>query len=426
LAGRLTGDALGQAHLYGGPVMRAADASSSRRQAGWASRAKGSTSALNWRRDIALPLIVLVAQVAGEAAAGGHLDHRFHVGGPGALGWAAVVTGPLALVGRRRHPVAVLWVTFALTLVGPSHFAYLSLIVAFFVAATTGHRRPAWLAIVLGFASSVWLVPLANSDPSTPLNNALLLGAWLAVLVVFAEAWRMRTERVAEAREAHRLDQKRRASEERLQMARDLHDVIGHTISLINVQAGVGLDLMGSQPEQARTALSAIKTASKEALDELRTMLVALRDVGEQAPRSPTPGLDRLPELVQLTSAAGFSVTTEVVGKQRPLPAAADVAAFRIVQESLTNVARHAGRANALVRLTYGPGQLRIEVIDDGRGAAPTGAGEAGTGAGEAGSGTGIAGMYERASALGGHLEAAPRPEGGFVVTADLPFGAPQ
>ncbi len=201
-------------------------------------------------------------------------------------------------------------------------------------------------------------------------------------------------------------------------MARDLHDVIGHNISLINVQAGVGLDLMDTHPEQARVALAAIKASSKDALDELRTMLVALRQTGEEAPRSPTPGLARLPELIKVTRAAGLSVVTEVAGDPMPLPTPVDLAAYRIIQESLTNVARHAGPATATVRLTYERDTLVIEIADDGdtqrvNAVLPFGAG------------SGIPGMRERATALGGRLDAEPRPGGGFAVTARLPLGVP-
>ena len=123
--------------------------------------------------------------------------------------------------------------------------------------------------------------------------------------------------------------------------------MIGHNISLINVQASMGLDLMDSQPEQARAALSAIKSASKEALEELRTMLTPLRGDDDVAPRSPAPGLDSLPELIELTRAAGLTVEVEVTGTAPPLPAAVQLAAYRIIQESLTNVARHAGRSGS-------------------------------------------------------------------------------
>ncbi len=401
--------------------------------ASWAAQVKRWAGGLSWRRDVLPAVIVLAVQLGGQAAEDWHRQTA-HLAGPAAARWLLLVAGPLALLERRRHPVAVLWVTFAITLFPAPNFAYLSLIVAFFVAATTGHRRAAWLAIVLGFGWAI-LSRLVDGHGFPPLTDTVVLACWLAVLVIAAEAWRMRTERVADARAVRQLEERRRISEERLRMARDLHDVIGHTMSVINVQAGVGLDLMDSHPEQAAAALAAIKAASKDALDELRTMLVALRQDGEQAPRSPASGLERLPELIELSRAAGLPVTTEITGEPRPLPAAADLAAYRIIQESLTNVTRHAGRATAVVRLTYQPDDLRIDVIDDGRGAPPGSsvpAGSSGNGSsGSSGNGSsgngiagiGIAGMRERVSALGGSLDAAPRPGGGFTVTAHLPLG---
>src|SRR4029077_1298523 len=143
------------------------------------------------------------------------------------------------------------------------------------------------------------------------------LAGWLLAVAIAAEATRIRAERTAATRATRQIDQRRQQSEERLRVARDLHDVIGHNISLINVQASMGLDLIDSQPEQARAALSAIKSASKEALEELRTMLTTLRRDDDAAPRSPTPGLDRLPELIELTRAAGLSVEAEVAGTAR-------------------------------------------------------------------------------------------------------------
>jgi signal transduction histidine kinase len=386
-------------------------------------RVRSWLQTLSWRRDLALPAVLLVVQLAGSAATAGQLHHHWagidHWAHVGVVGWLLLAVGPLALVVRRRHPVAVLWVAFAATL-APSgaRFAYLSLIVAFFVAATSGHRRVAWAVIVVGYVSSLWIAPLAYGNPAASRAGALLLAAWLAVLVIAAEAVRMRRERAAETHAARQLEQRRRASEERLRMARDLHDVIGHNISLISVQAGVGLDLMESQPEQAHAALSAIKTVSKEALDELRAMLGALRQDGDEAPRSPVPGLARLPELVELTRAAGLSIEVETIGEPRPLPTATDLAAYRIIQESLTNVARHAGPAGVSVRVSYGDDSLIVEVADDGRG--PSTSGTAGSG-----SGSGIAGMRERATTLGGTFSAGFRPEGGFAVSARLPIGEP-
>src|SRR5580658_1876294 len=350
---------------------------------------------LGWRRDLALPAVLLVVQLAGAAVTvAGHHGPATRLG---SAGWVLLAAGPLALVFRRRWPVAVLWVAFAATLAPSGAWpANLSLIVAFFLAATSGHRRAAWVVIAVGYLCSAWLAPLAYGNPGVSLTFALALAGWLAVLVIAAEVVRLRRERTAETRVTRALEARRRASEERLRMARDLHDVIGHNISLINVQASVGLDLMDTHPEQARDALAAIKAVSRDALDELRGMLAALRQGDESAPRVPAPGLDRLDELVELTRAAGIPVTVQTAGLDWSLPAAVDLAAYRIVQESLTNVARHAGPATAAVRITHGPDGLDIEVRDDGHTRAGHGA--------SAGTGSGIAGMRERASTLGGRL----------------------
>jgi len=369
---------------------------------------------LDWRRDLVLPAIVLAVQLAGAAAtAAGHHSPARH---PGPADWLLLVAGPLALVFRHRWPVGVLWVTFAATLTPTGAWpANLSLIVAFVLAAASGHRRAAWVVIAAGYLCSVWLAPLVFGNPGVSPAFALALAGWLVVLVIAAEVVRLRRERTVETRASRLLDARRRASEERLQMARDLHDVIGHNISLINVQASVGLDLMDTQPEQARAALAAIKAVSKDALDELRTMLAALRQADEGPPRTPAPGLDRLGELVELTRAAGISVTVKVTGEARSLPAAVDLAAYRIVQESLTNVARHAAPATASIRLGYDADGLDIEVRDDGKAHALNGS--------SPGTGSGIVGMRERADALGGWLSAGPRAGGGFAVTAHLPVG---
>jgi signal transduction histidine kinase len=195
--------------------------------------------------------------------------------------------------------------------------------------------------------------------------------------------------------------------------------VIGHNISLINVQASVGLDLMDTQPEQTRAALAAIKTVSKDALGELRTMLAALRQDGDHAPRSPTPGLDRLGELVTHTRAVGLQVTLETAEAPIALPAAVDLTAYRIIQEALTNVTRHAPGASVTIRIDYRADAVLIDIVDTGSpGATPA----ATNGAVRIGNGTGIAGMRERATALGGSLEAGPRPEGGFHIAARLPL----
>jgi signal transduction histidine kinase len=213
--------------------------------------------------------------------------------------------------------------------------------------------------------------------------------------------------------------------------------VLAHNISLINVQSGVALHLIDERPEQARTALVAIKQASKDALREVRATLGALRGVDEEPPRSPTPSLARLDELTARVAGAGLEVRTRVAGEPRQLPAGVDVAAYRIVQEALTNVARHAGPATATIQVTYGERDLTVQVDDDGRGvpaaaAAGAGGGTSGGGTGRGtsssggtgggGGGTGILGMRERATALGGELQAGPRPGRGFRVLARLPL----
>jgi len=188
--------------------------------------------------------------------------------------------------------------------------------------------------------------------------------------------------------------------------------VLAHNISLINVQAGVALHLMDEQPGQSRTALAAIKQASNDALGELRSVLDVLRQGDEAEPRSPASGLAQLDSLVAGAAATGLEVRTRVEGAPRPLSAGTDLAAFRIVQESLTNVTRHAGpAASATVRIGYGADELVVEVTDDGRGAAAGGGG-----------GNGIRGMRERVAALGGELTAGPRPGSGFRVLARLPL----
>jgi signal transduction histidine kinase len=382
--------------------------------AGWASRVLPWPRALSVRRDLALPLVLLAAQLTGSAFTSASRT-LFSPRAPlNAVDWVLLVAGPVALVARRRHPVAVLWVTLAATLPSGTGLAHVSFVVAFFVAATAGKRYAAWSALAFNFVWAIWLAPLAYGYAIPSLNDILLLAGWVLALVIAAEATRIRAERVAATRASRQIEQRRHQSEERLRIARDLHDVIGHNISLINVQASMGLDLMDRQPEQARAALSAIKSASKEALEELRTMLTTLRhDDDDVAPRSPAPGLDRLPELVELTRAAGLSVEVEVAGKAPPLPTAVQLAAYRIIQESLTNVARHAGRARVTVRVTYDDADVHVQIDDDGTprsgGAAPTG------------TGSGITGMRERATALGGELSAGFRHGGGFQVSARLP-----
>src|SRR5436190_17196515 len=308
------------------------------------------------RRDVAIAAGVGLIQIAGPILAGHHQTGHHHLD---ALAYALLAIGAAALLVRRRFPVAVLVVAFATTLAYvsldyPRGPVYLPLIVAFVGAMLRGHRAVALASLPIGYVAFLWLPVLTGSERSPNLAMALGLAAWLGLLATGAEIVRVRRERAAEAERSRREDARRRATEERLRIARELHDVLGHNISLINVQAGVALHLIDERPEQARTALAAIKEASAETLREMRAVLGVLRQADEEAPRSPAPSIARLDDLVSRAGVAGIKVSTEISGAPRSLPSGVDLAAFRIVQEALTNVTRHAGPTAATVLVTYG------------------------------------------------------------------------
>jgi signal transduction histidine kinase len=335
---------------------------------------------------------------------------------PNSFGIALVVIGGVALLARRRYPRAVLAVVLAATLgavaLGAQN-AWFALFVAFFTAVLRGQRAAAVASLIIGYGVSAW---------QATLEFDLLLLAGLVTLFSVAELSRALNARAAADRRGRAEATARRASEERLAIARDLHDVVAHSISVINVQANTALHLMDRQPERAREALSAIREVSGQALAELGTVLGALRDpagsAGGGAPLAPVPGVARLGELAARARSAGFAVSVAAEGPVRQLPAGVDAAAYRIVQEALTNTVRHSAGRSASVRLRYGDEDLVIEVDDDGAG---TGAQASRDRAGGPGSGNGLTGMAERARALGGSLDAGPRPGGGFRVLAKLP-----
>jgi signal transduction histidine kinase len=379
--------------------------------------------------DIRLAVVAAVVQIGGTLGASGHRQAHGQHGcwwsaschaatHMDVVGIALLAVGPLALLIRRRHPRAVLAAIFAAALLyvslgyvqGPIYF---SLVVAVVLTARAGDRTAARVAVVAGWVLFLWLPAALGVTGAPTAVAALSIAAWLAVLLVAGEALGGRRQRAAEARRARQEEARRKADEERLRIARELHDVLAHHISLINVQSGVALHLMDEQPEQARIALEAINEASADALREVRSALEILRGGKEQPPRAPAAGLARLDELVSRASAAGVGVSLEVQGDPRPLPASVDLAAFRIVQESLTNIVRHAEAGTAKVELAYGNSDLTVQIADDGRGPAV-----------RAGGGSGISGMRERATALGGELEAGPQPTGGFRVRARLPLGS--
>jgi signal transduction histidine kinase len=331
---------------------------------------------------------------------------------------ALILVAAVALAFRHRHPVVVLAAVFGTVLLyfllgyanGP---IWLALVVAFFTATVMGHRLASAVVGVAGFGLFPWVVHAFSNGESPSVVSMSAVAAWILVLYGAGEAVRFRGQRAAEARRIREEEERRRASEERLCIARDLHDVLAHNISLINVQAGAALHLNEGLPDQARASLAAIREASKEALGELRSVLDVLRRSDESPPREPTAGLADLGDLADRARGAGLEVHVDIDGRQRPLPRGVDVAVYRIAQEALTNVIRHARARTAWVRVTVAPRDITLRVEDDGPDPMVPEA---------HGRGTGIAGMRERAGSLGGELDAGPRPEGGFRVLARIPL----
>jgi signal transduction histidine kinase len=343
--------------------------------------------------------------------------------GQHALGRVNALTVVLALASagalywRRSQPIWVLLGVYALLTVyfaldfpyGP---VFISLVVALFNAVANGPRWPAWAAGYGGAVVLYYVMVVAHHGFDWVSSGAVL--AWISLVMGLGELAKARKDRMAQAAATQAEQDKRQASEERLRIAREVHDVLAHHVSLINVQSGVALHLIDSNPEQVREALTAIKSSSKEVLVELRNILGVLRDVDRAAPRHPVASLDQLDRLVERMGTAGLPVEVKIVGEERPVPKGVDAAALRIIQESLTNTYRHAGPTTATVTLTYLPGELRVQVDDEGRGE-PSGT--------SVGTGSGMTGMRQRAEALDGTFEAGPRPGGGFRVAATFPTG---
>ncbi|SCF00249.1 Signal transduction histidine kinase [Micromonospora viridifaciens] len=389
-----------------------------------------------WTVDTGIALAVLVA--AEIAIAAGNED------GSVDRDWFAYLLGvamaaPLLL--RRRYPTAVLYAVSAVLLLFyaldyPGFPPALVLAVPLYDATRAGRLWWAMPVPVFFLAvGAVVLIAHREMPPLTLLAAFLPQATTLAVAMLLAALMRSRAAYAAEVR--HRLNQAERereleaqrlVTEERLRIARDLHDTVGHAIATITVQSAAALRLLDAEPERAREALVSIRGTGKAALAEMRATLGQLRSDGRAGPAAPdlhgrraqeqNTGLHRLPELLAAVRAAGLPVVphSELSGER--LPAALDEVAYRIVQESLTNVLRHAGpAARAEVLLQAAPDSLCVEVRDDG-----VGAGAGGTPSG----GRGLIGMRERVEALSGRFEAGPRPGGGFRVRAILPRTAPE
>jgi signal transduction histidine kinase len=332
-----------------------------------------------------------------------------------------VAVACLVLAWRRRYPVAVLAVAAAAvtaySLLGyVNGAAILAPIIALYAVATLRSAR--W-SIPVGLVTvGVLMAATAVGNPFGQITGGgfYLIPGMGAAVVFGGIALANRRAYVTSIRARAEQDAQRRIDEERLRIARELHDVVSHTMATINVQAAVAAHVLPARPEAAAEAVAAIRTASKEGLQELRAILNVLRQADDADPTQPAPGTAQLGTLVAGARQAGLDTTFTVTGTPVPLPAAVDLAAYRIVQESLTNTIRHAGPATAAVSLTYRDADLLVEVTDTGRGpqAAPA----------VPGAGHGLAGMRERAAAVGGTVEAAPGQRDGFRVTARLPVPA--
>jgi signal transduction histidine kinase len=323
---------------------------------------------------------------------------------------------------RRRRPLPALAVScagiFAVS-VGDYRVNNLPIATLFLVYAVGAYARrtPALAGLVLVNATilAIWIA----GDPSLDIagagfNMTLFSGAWLAGQVVQARA--STTEaRLAEAQEraeSHRQQEARAVAEERLRLAQELHDVVAHSMSVIAVQAGMGAHVIDERPADAKAALAAISETSRRTLQEMRRLLGVLRDEEGERSHTPAPGLGELPALVDEVRKAGVDVTFSMEGELGCVPHGVELSAYRLVQEGLTNVIKHAGPAVATVSVRCEPTEVLVEVTDDGRGAA----------ASNGGGGHGLRGMRERVAVWGGTFDAGPRAGGGFRIAARLPF----
>jgi signal transduction histidine kinase len=363
---------------------------------------------------VVVPIAFVQVVFTFGAAAGQHQLDRLN-----ALTFIIALASAGALAWRRSYPIPTLIAVYALlTAYFALHFPYgpifLSIVVALFSATANGPRVPAWVTGYAGGVVMYTVMTLSHGEWVINWGTSGAVFAWISLVMGLGELAKARRDRAEQAAATQAELDKRQASEERLRIAREVHDVLAHHVSLINVQSGVALHLIDSQPEQAREALTAIKSSSKEVLVELRNILGVLRDVDRAAPRHPVASLDQLDRLLERMRTAGLPVELTVLGEQRAVPKGVDAAALRIIQESLTNTYRHAGPTTATVTLSYLPGELRVQVDDEGRGE---------PGAPSVGTGSGLTGMRQRAEALDGTFEAGPRPGGGFRVEATFPTG---
>jgi len=392
-------------------------------------------------QDVLLGLLVAVMQVQGNLAKPADVGARPFTDF-GDLGYILLIISGLVLAVRRRWPVPVFITAALASLVyyaigfsdGPG---WIGLFVALYTLTAYGDgRRSAALAGVgITVLATGWLIASAGIEPRAAIGWTFFRIAASVMAAALGESVRSRraaaTDALERARQAERTreeEARSRVDAERLRIAREVHDTVAHAIAIINVQAGVTAYLLDKRPERAREALVTIEQTSAQALHEMRAVLGVLREPGNG--RVPHPGLGQVNALAAVAREAGLDITFEPTSSTAPLPSAVDHTAYRVLQESITNVIRHVGPTRVTVALDYGTDVLEVRVTDDGSRDAPgDGAGgtralaehPAGTGS-SAEPGRGIVGMRERCGLLGGELTAGPRPCGGFEIKARLPL----
>nr|WP_229875197.1 histidine kinase [Streptomyces nojiriensis] len=385
--------------------------------------------------DAVLAFGAFVAMVVGSFA-DPHGPHgpTFGTRTPEPFSLLLMLLGAAALVFRRRQPRAVLAVTCGLSLLElttgePRAPVAMCTVIALYTVAAHTDRPTTWRIGLLTMAGLTGVAMLAGPLPWYAQENIGIF-AWTGMAAAAGDAVRSRRafvdairERAERAERTRDEEARRRVAEERLRIARDLHDVVAHHIALVNVQAGVAAHVMDKRPDQAKEALAHVRDASRSALNELRATVGLLRQSGDpEAPTEPAPGLGVLDELVDTFRHAGLpvEVIVQVDGEPGALPAAVDLAAYRVIQEALTNVRKHAGPgAKAEVSVVRVGPSVEVTVLDDGGEVA----GPAPEPADPPGGGHGLLGMRERTGALGGTCFAGPRYGGGYRVHAILPLG---
>jgi signal transduction histidine kinase len=385
--------------------------------------------------------------------------------------WALAVCLPLCL--RRRYPLAVLiacsiaFIGLQARFVGESTFSSICLFTALYTAGAWGRNRRitvtvrivvivtmfCWLAYAI--SATAWIdsdqLESAKNDGPIPARTAAVIYQTVVNILYFGAAWAFGNAAWAQQKQRAELAERNRELQierdenahraviaERVRIARELHDVVAHHVSVMGVQAGAARRVLDRDPRLAERTLSSIEAAGRSAVEEMHRLLGVLREGdlgdGEHFDRSPAPGLDQLEALVNQACHSGPAATLTVVGEPRSVPQSISVSLYRITQEALTNTVRHAGATRVDVRLRYLDAAVEVEIVDDGRGRSPA-ANHSGIGPGpgtegrvgnvhksSSGSGLGHVGMRERIAMHDGHLEVGPRPDGGYRVRARFPI----